>query len=334
MRYTALFLVALLFSVTGASAGQEAAMSVSGTVVDPIGSPVDGARVDLTLVDGTEIQTSTSDAAGAFRLGGVRPGTYLVTIHAAGFARFITQSFIVTAQTRAYMLPQSVLALEELSTSVVVRPTEAIAAEEIRAQVKQRLFGVVPNFYVSYVPDAAPLTSRQKLSLAAHETFDWTAFIGASVVAATEQATYAHPGFGNGASGYAKRWVAAFADDRTGDLLDHYVFASVFRQDPRYFYQGTGTPESRMLHALTSAFVARRDGGGLMPNYAYVFGTIGAAALSNTYYPRAARGSDLLVTNVAIGFAGRAAANLIQEFVGKRLTKNVPGAHSVNSKTP
>ena len=327
MRHRTLLLLALLFSVPAVCAGQDAATSVSGTIVDPTSTAVDGARVDLTLIDGTEVETSTSDAGGAFRLGGVRPGTYLVTVRAAGFARFMTQPFTVTAQTRECVLPPSVLALEEFSTSIVVRSTAALAAAQIKAQEKQRLAGVLPNFYVSYVSDAAPLTSRQKLSLATHETFDWTAFIGSSVVAATDQATHAHSGFGSGPSGYAKRWATSFADDRTGDLLDHYVFATAFRQDPRYFYQGTGTPASRTLHAVTSAFVARRDGGGLMPNYAYVFGNIGAAALSNAYYPRAARGTDLLVTNVAVGFAKRAAANLIQEFAGKRLTRNVPGAH-------
>ena len=51
-------------------------------------------------------------------------------------------------------------------------------------------------------------------------------------------------------------------------------------------------------------------------------------ALSNTYYPTAARGTNLLLTNLAVGLAGCAAKNLIQEFVGKRLTKNVPVATS------
>ena len=86
----------------------------------------------------------------------------------------------------------------------------------------------------------------------------------------------------------------------------------------------TGTTRSRLVHASTSAFVARSDHGRLMPNYAYVFGNISAAALSNTYYPHAERGAGLVLTNVAVGLAGRAAANLIQEFVGRRLTHNVP----------
>jgi hypothetical protein len=131
----------------------------------------------------------------------------------------------------------------------------------------------VPNFYVSYVPGAAPLTSRQQLALATHETLDWMAFVRASVAAAIDQSTAAHPCFGDGASGYAKRWAASFADDRTGDLLSHYVFASVFRQDPRYFYQGTGTTKSRLIHALGSAFLARSDRGTTMPNYAQISAT-------------------------------------------------------------
>jgi len=221
-------------------------------------------------------------------------------------------------------LPRIVLAVEGLSTSVVVRPTEAIAEEQIKAQERQRWFGVVPNFYVSYVPDAAPLTSRQKFTLAAHETFDWMAFVGASVAATIDQSTAAHPGFGDGPSGYAKRWAASFADDFTGDVLSHYVFASVFRQDPRYFYQGTGTTKSRLIHALGSAFVARSDRGTTMPNYAQIFGKFGAAALSNVYYPHSERGGSLMVSNLAIGLASRAAIAVTQEFIGKRLTKNAP----------
>jgi hypothetical protein len=217
-----------------------------------------------------------------------------------------------------------VLSVDSVTTSVVVRSIEATAEEQISAQEQQRLFGFIPNFYVSFVPDAAPLTSHQKLTLALHETLDWTAFVGTTVAATIDQATNAHPGFGDGGSGYAKRWAANFVDDRTGDLLSHYVFPSLFHQDPRYFYQVHGTKLSRLIHASTSAFVARSDTGTTMPNYAYLLGSLTAAGLSNTYYPHEARGVDLILTNVAIGLAGRAAVAVTHEFIGKRLTTNVP----------
>src|SRR5262249_31004159 len=156
--------------------------------------------------------------------------------------------------------------------SVTVRPIEAIAEEQMRAEEKQRLFGFVPNFYVSYLPDAAPLTSSQKFSLATRHTFDWTSFAGATVSAAIQQGVGAHRGYGSGASGYAKRWAATFVNERSEDLLSHYVFAALFRQDPRYFYQGTGTTRSRLYHAMSYAFVARSDTGKAMPDYAYLLG--------------------------------------------------------------
>jgi hypothetical protein len=248
----------------------------------------------------------------------------VVVIDLPGFEPFESAPVIVSPDTRSVTLPAIVLIVEGFSTSVTVRSTEAVADEQIRNQERQRLLGALPNFYVSYVRDAAPLTSRQKFSLAVHETFDWTAFAGASLAAAIDQSTSAHPGFGDGASGYAKRWAATFADNRTGDLLSHYAFASLLHQDPRYFYQGTGSAQSRLLHALSSAFVARSDHGTLMPNYAYMLGNISAAGLSNVYYPGHERGGRLVVSNLVFGLASHAAMAVTQEFLGKRLTTHAP----------
>jgi hypothetical protein len=315
--------LALVLSLRGTATAQQAAI-VSGTVVDPIGTAVTDARVALTTADGTPVQTATTGAKGEFTFPDVLAGSYVVRVDVTGFTPFSTDAFTVDDGGRLLTLPLIVLAVEGFSTSVVVRATEAIAEEQIRVQEQQRWLGIVPNFYVSYVPNAAPLTSRQKFTLAAHETLDWMAFVGASVAAAIDQSTAAHPGFGEGTSGYAQRWAASFADNRTGDLLSHYVFASVFRQDPRYFYQGTGTTKSRLIHALASAFLARSDRGTTMPNYAQMFGNIGAAALSNVYYPHSERGASLMVSNLAISLASRAAKAVTQEFLGKRLTTHVP----------
>jgi len=317
-------LVVMWWCLCGTAHAQRA-IAVEGTVLDPIGAVVADAPVTLTTVDGRAVQAAATDAAGEFAFGDVLPGAYVVRVELAGFMPFMTSPFTIATDAEAVKLPRIELAIAGFATSVVVRTTEAVAEEQIKAQEQQRLLGIAPNFYVSYVRDAAPLTARQKLTLAAHETFDWTAFVGASVAAAIDQSANAHTGFGDGASGYAKRWAANFADNRTGDLLSHYVFAALFRQDPRYFYQGTGTNGSRLLHAMTSAFVARSDRGTPMPNYAYIFGNLGGAALSNAYYPHSERGGNLIVSNVAIGLGGRVAMAVTQEFIGKRLTKHASG---------
>jgi hypothetical protein len=299
------------------------AASVSGIVQDTDGAAIPNAQVALFLSDGRQLQTVKSDAYGRFMFTGVPTGSYYATAEAPGFAPIKTKELTIAAQ-QSYVLPEISLAIAGLNTNVTVRPTEVVAAEQIKAQEQQRMLGVLPNFYVSYVPDAAPLTSKQKFSLASHEAFDWTRFVGISAGAGLEQATDTFSDYGQGASGYGKRWGALFATGTSSTLLSRYVFASLLHQDPRYFYQGTGTKKSRLYHAVSSAFVARSDSGKTMPNYSYLLGNISAAALSNTYYPESNRGAGLIFTNAALGIAGRAMANTAQEFIGKRLTKNTP----------
>ncbi len=301
--------------------------SVSGTVLDPTAVGIPRAEVTLTPIDGTQSRSCTSGSDGEFTFSGLSPGSYRVRVQAPGFEVFTTNPFAIATE-QVFRLPPIRLTIAGLSTSVVVRPTEAIAEEQIKAQERQRLFGFIPNFYVSYVPDAAPMTSRQKRSLAFHEALDWTAFAGVTVSAAIQQARNTYPGYGGGASGYAKRWAAGFATERSHELLSHYVFMSLFHEDPRYFYQGTGGTRSRLAHALSRGVIARSDTGRTMPDYARLFGNLAAAGLSNLYYPQRDRGVGLLLTNVLIGMAGRAGQGVIQEFVAKRLTRHVPASAS------
>lgn len=301
--------------------------SISGTVLDSTGAAIPGAQVVLVPKDAKGLQQVKSGANGEFIFTGVPAGTYQVTVEAIGFAPFKTEEFTVT-EHQVYQLPSVSLSVAGQRTSVVVRPTEVIAAEQIQREEKQRVLGIVPNFYVSYVPDAAPLTSKQKLSLSLHDAFDWSSFAAISAGAGAEQATNAFEGYGQGAAGYGKRWGALFADARVNDLLSHYVFASLFHQDPRYFYQGTGTKKARLVHALSYALVARGDNGKSMPNYTYILGDLCSGALSNAYYPPANRGAKLVFTNAAIALAARAGQGVLEEFVGKRFTKNAPGSNS------
>jgi Carboxypeptidase regulatory-like domain len=174
----------------------------------------------LTHGDGTQVQTTASGAGGEFSFTKRPAGSYLVQIHAKGFAPFTSGEFDVSAQ-QVDEVPNISLSVASADTEVTVLPTEVIASEQIKAEEKQRLFGIVPNFYVSYVKDPAPLTSKQKLSLATHDTLDWTAWIAISATAGTEQANNTYAGYGRGAAGYGKRWAAQFGEGRSSDYLSH-----------------------------------------------------------------------------------------------------------------
>jgi hypothetical protein len=302
----------------------EGSASVSGVVLDASGAAVLGAQVSLTHRDGTQLRMLDSGGSGEFAFTRLPAGSYLVIVNVKGFARFTSAEFVITAQ-QSYEVPKISLSIAMTDTEVTVRPTDVIAAEQIKAEEKQRFIGVIPNFYISYVHDPAPMTTKQKFSLASHDTFDPVSLIGVGLAAGIEQANNTYAGYGQGAAGYGKRFAAKFGDGRTSDFLSHAVFPSLFHQDPRYFYQGTGSVKSRMVHAASFAIITRSDSGKPMPNYSYFLGDIGSGALSNLYYPHADRGMGLVFTNAAIGIAGKAGGTIIREFFSKRITTNVPG---------
>jgi len=307
---------------TQAPAGEAA--SVSGTVLDPSGAAISGAEVTLKESGEQQGHSVVTGTDGRFTFNYLAAGSYVILVKANGFQPASSATFAIAAN-QAYTMPSVTLMIATATTSVVVQPTEVIAARQMKAEEKQRVFGVIPNFYTSYVWNAAPLDAKQKYSMALRDTFDPTAFIGVSLGAGIEQAKDAFPGYGQGAQGYAKRWGALFANGRISDILSRAVFPSVFHQDPRYFYQGSGSTWSRAKHAVAYAFVARSDSGHLMPNYSYFLADLSAGAISNLYYPASSRGASLVFANAAIGIAGRAGQDLVEEFLFKHITMHVPG---------
>ena len=148
-------------------------------------------------------------------------------------------------------------------------------------------------------------------------------------VAGAEQYENVFPAYGGGIEGYGKRYGAALANHVSGDLLGRAVYPSIFHQDPRYFYKGNGSIESRALYAISAAVIAKGDNGRWEPNYSLVLGHFSAAAISNLYYPSSDRGASLVVLNGLAGIGGDAVSNLIREFILKRFTSRVPkGANS------
>jgi hypothetical protein len=104
-------------------------------------------------------------------------------------------------------------------------------------------------------------------------------------------------------------------------MIGGAILPSILHQDPRYFYQGTGTTASRIRHAVFSPFVARFDDGHWGPNYSSLGGDLASAALSNLYFPGSNRGARLVFSQFAIGTAERIGATLAQEFIVARFTK-------------
>ncbi len=171
------------------------------------------------------------------------------------------------------------------SSMNVTLPKQELAAEQVKAQEKQRLLGVFPDFFVSYEPNPAPLTAAQKFQLGWRTIVDPVTFFSTGLAAGIEQARKNYPEFGQGTEGYAKRFGAQYADRVSGVIIGHVVMQSIFHQDPRYFYKGTGTIRSRAFYAIGTAFVRKGDNGHWQPDYSDVLGGAAATELSSLYYP-------------------------------------------------
>jgi hypothetical protein len=303
----------------------ESASSITGTVLDANGGLLPGASVVLTSGDKAAERTSISDRKGGFSFGELPTGNFKVAITAPGMEPLVLADIHLGAGQKRE-LPHIVMAVAGTTTEVrVVVTSTQLAQEQVKAAEHQRVLGILPNFYSSYIWEAAPLNSRQKLDLAFHSITDPVEFMGTAIVAGAEQATDTFPGYGQGAEGYAKRYGAAYADEVLGRLIGSAVLPSLLHQDPRYFYKGSGSVRSRFFYAVSRAVVTRGDDGQAQPNYSRLFGSFAAGGLANLYYPRADRGLGLTLGDGFVSIAGHAADNVIREFLLRRLTPNVPG---------
>jgi hypothetical protein len=273
---------------------------------------------------GTPDRVAVAGDNGEFTFSDLPQGTYRMDITSAGMEPF-TVPDIVIHPGEARVLPAIAMGVanQTVSVNVSVTPTE-LAQEEVKAALQQRVLGVLPNFYSSYIWNAEPLNPGQKFNLAVHSIGDPVEFLGVGFVAATEQASDTFPAYGQGAKGYAKRYGAGYADDVLSRMLGSAVLPSLFHQDPRYFYKGSGSGGSRFLYAVSRAVITRSDKNRVQPNYSHVLGTLIAGGISNLYHPAASRGLSLTLTNALIDTAGNAANNLVREFLLRKVTPKVP----------
>jgi hypothetical protein len=220
----------------------------------------------------------------------------------------------------------------DVTSTTDVRVTASqveIAQAQLKQEETQRVLGVIPNFYIVYEPNAAPLTTKQKFNLAWKSLVDPVTFLGVGASAGIEQATNSFKGYGQGAEGYGKRFGAGYVDGFTNTMIGGAILASWWKQDPRYFYKGTGTIRSRALYAIAMAVMCKGDNGHWQVTYSGLIGGLAAGGISNLYYPAANRsGVGLTFENFAIGTGEGAIQNLIQEFVIRRLTPHVPKYNS------
>src|SRR5688572_30586895 len=156
-------LALLLLLVMSAAAGAQVLYgSLVGNVHDETGAAVPGATISVRNKETGTARETTTDAAGAYRVDTLVPGTYVITIQLTGFRTFTRADIPVTLNTTSRA--DARLQVGQLTESVTVSGEQALLQTdraEVRSELKadelvnlpvsvnrnyQYLFRVLPGF--------------------------------------------------------------------------------------------------------------------------------------------------------------------------------------------
>jgi hypothetical protein len=195
--------------------------------------------------------------------------------------------------------------------------TQQSAEEKKQAEQKeqsQRMLGVLPQFGVTNQKNPTPLMPRQKFRLFYRTAFDPVQFGVVGLQAGVSQAADTFPEYGQGASGYGKRYGAAFTDQVSSNFFANFTYPVLLKQDPRYFRKGQGPFKNRVIYAIGQQFIGHKDGGARTFNWPSTLGALTAGSISNAYYPESDRGFGLTMSRAGISILYGSLGGLGSEF--------------------
>ena len=220
---------------------------------------------------------------GQYSFPSIPPGPFQLTVSAASFA---TRTFSGTLHPgEVVLLPPIEIAVAPNVTKVVVLPQEEQAKVELKAEEKQRVLGVIPNFYVTYIPNAAPLSSKQKFQLAWKSTIDPVNIVIDRGYRGTGASRQSLQRIRAGRSRLRKAFRGCLRRFSDRHVPWRCRISVSVQTGSAIFLQGDGSNRSRLGYALANAVICKGDNGHWQMNYSYLLGDLAASGISNTYYP-------------------------------------------------
>ncbi|HKN75143.1 MAG TPA: hypothetical protein VJW94_08195 [Candidatus Acidoferrum sp.] len=238
------------------------------------------------------------------------------TAMAAAFLFFVNPAFAQDSQ-ECYSLDAEAFAMQDKPAD---QPASQNNSQEQNSPNQKeakngRMFYVMPNYLtVANQAHVPPINWKEKFAITAKGAFDPYEFTIVGALAGIRQAENAYPAFGQGMSGYGKRYGAALADQVDGNIMVGAVFPTFLKTDPRYFQMGKGGFVRRFGYAISRIFVTRRDSGGSLFNFPEFVGNAAAITISNVYYPAADRGFTSGLNNWGVQMGIDAFGNELKEF--------------------
>jgi len=124
----------------------------------------------------------------------------------------------------------------------------------------------------------------------------------------------ASSGYGSGFEGFAKRYGASIGDSISGNFFRLYAFPALLHEDPRYFRAAHGSIARRTGHVFAATVWTRKDNKTFRFNWSKLLAGCASSGLSNAYYPAENRGTQLIVSRVALSYLSEIGFNALKEF--------------------
>ena len=188
-------------------------------------------------------------------------------------------------------------------------------------------------FFPSIATTKGPLSSKKKFELFADESVAPSRFLSSAAGAAIGQAQNSLAGFGQGWSGYGKRFGSSMATAASTNFFGTYLISSALHRDPRYFVTFHGGVGHRIGYALSRIVISRTDEGKDAANWAGMLGPLLAESLANSYLPVSEQTAGRTFQRYGIRIGLNTASNALREywptiFRNLRISKLAPAANS------
>jgi hypothetical protein len=181
------------------------------------------------------------------------------------------------------------------------------------------------NRFIGYVtsrsivfPDIAtnplPLSPAGKFKIFVNQAISPAYVLGSGVSAAVNQANNSPSATGQGWEAYGTRVGYSMGRASSTSFFGTFVFASILRQDPRFFPESHPSFLRAIKYSAVRIVVTRSDKGNDVFNSSGLLGPLAAEALSNTYLPRSEQTGARTMERYGSDLAWRFAANMFKEY--------------------
>ena len=179
--------------------------------------------------------------------------------------------------------------------------------------------GLIRSLDMLLPSDATPQTSQQRFQDYALSTVGPFAIVSEAASAGLGQWRDSPREWGQGGSGYGKRFANDMAYNAVRTTIT-YGLAEVLHEDNRYFASNQDGFKSRILYALESPAMSRRNGRRTV-SISSLTGMVGVSCISLAWAPPSWQGADNAAQNFALTYVGIAGFNVIREFVPDLIRK-------------